>query len=109
METTVDILQKLNTGAFCALAIACVLQWRRRRTANTTWAAVAFGSLAAIGVIGLALESPRMIGITLWLVKGLLVVLILFPYFLYRFAVAFEGPPRWVRAISAIVTAVAVG
>jgi diguanylate cyclase (GGDEF)-like protein len=108
MTTTIDILGKVNLFAFCVLALACTRQWITQRTPNTRWAATAFGSLGAIGVIGLALQNPSTIGISIWLVKGLLVALILFPYFLYRFAVAFERPSPPVRLAAGLVTVTAV-
>jgi diguanylate cyclase (GGDEF)-like protein len=109
MGATIAVLEKVNTLAFCVLAVACLRQWSARKTDSTRWAAIAFGSLGAISLIGLALHHPPVGGMTIWLIKGLLVVLIMFPYFLYRFATAFERPPRLIRLAAMTVTFVAVG
>ena len=108
MQATIDVLSKVNTVAFCILAIACLEQWRTRRTQSTRWAAIAFGSLATISVIGLALQRPEMRGLSMWLIKGLLVVLMLFPYFVYRFVAAFQRPSVVVQFVAGAVTVVAV-
>lgn len=72
------------------MALACAHRWHRRRDTSIRWAILTFGSLAVIGIIGLALRSSPTAQYAVWFVKTVLVVLVLFPYFLYRFATAFE-------------------
>jgi diguanylate cyclase (GGDEF)-like protein len=85
-----NVLRNVNVGAFCLLALACVYQWRKRGDASLRWATIAFGSLATISVIGLIMRQLPTWSWSHWAIRGLLVVLILFPYFLYRFATTFE-------------------
>ena len=108
MKTITDLVRHANVVAYCVLAVACIRQWRTHSTPSIRWASIAFGSLATISVIGYAVEQTATRDIIAWLIKGLLVVLILFPYFLYRFATAFERPRRWVAWLAHLVTAVVV-
>jgi diguanylate cyclase (GGDEF)-like protein len=108
MNSVSDGMRHVNVVAYCVLALACARQWRRHSTPYIRWASIAFGSLATISVIGLALEQAPTSDLAAWLIKGLLVVLILFPYFLYRFAIAFERSRRWLMVFAHLVTAVVV-
>ena len=103
-----EILRNVNVAAFTLLALACVHQWRKRNDASIRWATVAFGSLAGISVIGLFLRSAPTSHYASWFVKAILVVLILFPYFLYRFATVFQRPARLVALAAHASTAVVV-
>jgi diguanylate cyclase (GGDEF)-like protein len=108
MKQATDVMRQVNVVAYCVLAVACVRQWHRHKTPQVRWAAIAFGSLATISVIGLALERAALPDLAEWLIKGLLVVLILFPYFLYRFATAFERSRASVTVLAHVVTATVV-
>ncbi len=108
MSELIQVLKYVNIGVFALLTVGCVAQARRHPDSSITWAAVAFGSLGAISAIGLALQEPAAVGFIGWLVKALIVVLLLFPYFLYRFAAAFELPPRWIRRVAGGSTLVVV-
>jgi diguanylate cyclase (GGDEF)-like protein len=107
MTATLDFLRYGNIAAFCILAIACVRQLKVTANRVMRWAIAAFGSLATIALIGLALQQPDARPLATWFVKGMLVVLILFPYFLYRFATVFERP-RWYVDVSAHVSTAVV-
>jgi signal transduction histidine kinase/ActR/RegA family two-component response regulator len=88
--------------------LACLWQWYRRRAASVAWAAVAFGTLSALSLIGLALQQPKPTSVLLWLVKGILVSLALTPYFLYKFAAAFQKPSRALAWVAHLSTGVVV-
>ena len=103
-----DVLRNVNAAAFCALALACMHQWRRHRDASIRWATLAFGSLAILSVIGVVLRLTPTTQLGPWLIKLILVVLILFPFFLYRFATAFQRPARLVEATARLATATIV-
>ena len=103
-----DVLRNVNVAAFCVLALACAHRWHRRRDTSIRWATLAFGSLAVIGIIGLALRSSPTTQYAVWFVKTVLVVLVLFPFFLYRFATAFERPTRFVAMAAHASTACVV-
>lgn len=100
MKPTIEIVKYANIGAFCALTLACLRQWRGRSDSSIRWAAAAFGSLPPISLIGLALQQPVVSGLFIWFIQALLIVLLLFPYCLYRFATAFQ-PPSWIAALAA--------
>lgn len=108
MRQTIEVLRHVGLGVFVGLTIVCARQWRARTQPALRWATIAFGSLAAIGLIGLVMQQQVFRGLVLWLIKGLLAVLILFPYFLYRFAVAFQRPSRLVMGVARAVTLIAV-
>jgi diguanylate cyclase (GGDEF)-like protein len=108
MKLVTDVMRHVNVVAYCVLAVACVRQWHRHNTPHERWASIAFGSLATISLIGLALERAELRHLAEWLIKGLLIVLILFPYFLYRFATAFERSRRPITVLAHLVTGIVV-
>ena len=92
MRNAIEFLRYVNMGSTFLVALACLYQWHRHRTAPARWAAVAFGSISCITVAGLIINAePGQQLSGLW-VNALLSVLILFPYFLYRFTASFERP-----------------
>jgi signal transduction histidine kinase len=102
------VLRHIGLATFVILTIACIRQWRAHNAPAIRWATTAFGSLAAIGLIGLGLQQKVFLGVAFWLIKGLVAVLILFPYFLYRFAISFKRPGRAVILTVRLVTLAAV-
>ena len=95
MKAIVVIFQDGNAIAFSLLAFACFRQWQTRRTPSAAWTTAAFGTLAAAALAGVALAGIGHHGASaLWIVRGLLAVLMCFPYFLYRFAATFQPPSR---------------
>src|SRR5689334_12869157 len=104
-----DFFKYANLAAFVGLSLVCVRDWRAGRGTNAKWAAIAFGSLAAIGAISLALQEntvPR--GYFLWFIKALLAIVVLFPYFLFRFAAGFGRTSRFGKLAASVSTAVVV-
>lgn len=108
MKQTLEVLRYVGLASFGGLTFACLREWRIQSSRSIRWAAIAFGSLTAIGLIGLVLEQQATQRIAGWLIKGLLVVLILFPYFLYRFAAALQMPRRAVVIVARLSTAAVV-
>ena len=91
MHSAVQVLRYVNLVAYVALgAVTCVL-WLRRRDRPTRWAAIAFGSLGALELLGLihSHHGNFLEQVNLRLVIALLVV---FPYLLFRFTNAFREP-----------------
>jgi hypothetical protein len=100
VSTFLSVMGDVNLVAFCLLALACAVQCRRHCHCSVRWATAAFTSLAVLGVIGEALERGAWQDLWVWWVKAILVILCLFPYLIYRFSVAFEGPHRTLHALA---------
>jgi signal transduction histidine kinase len=95
MNSLANALQYLNIAAFGVLALVCFRAWRVRRGDAAFWAFATFGLLAVVSLTGPivdAIGSP-----TLWLTKVIIALVVFFPYFLYRFAISFGRPRRWIE------------
>lgn len=110
MRQAVEFVGIVNLVLFAAIAIVCVRQWRRERAVTALWAALAFVTLSWVIVAGhfLPVDPENLAGKVVQRID--IAILLLFPYLLYRFAVAFEptGRPlaRFVDALSTtLVTA----
>jgi signal transduction histidine kinase len=102
MQALADALQYVNIVAFGVLAAVCFRTWRLRRGDASFWAFATFGLLALVALTGPvldALDQQR-----LWFTKVVVALVVLFPYFLYRFAASFARPGRWVEAAAAAGT-----
>jgi signal transduction histidine kinase len=95
---------------YVALGQIALVRWRARGGASRAWVAATFGILAFVVVAARFVSTTADGGITLWEQKVLVAMLVLFPYFLYRFARTFITPPRWVDTVAVTLTvAVAAG
>jgi signal transduction histidine kinase len=102
MQALADALQYVNIVAFGVLAVVCFRTWRSRRGAASFWAFATFGLLALVALTGPildALDQQR-----LWFTKVVVALIVLFPYFLYRFAASFARPVRRVEVSAAAAT-----
>ena len=102
MDSLADALQYVNIVAFGVLALVCFRTWRRHRGDASFWAFATFGLLAAVALTGPildALDQQR-----LWFTKVVVALIVVFPYFLYRFATSFARSPRWIEATAAAAT-----
>ena len=107
MRQAVDVVGIITLVLFAAVAVVCVRQWRREHATTAFWAALAFVALAWVLAAGrLVPEEPDSVVLKL-LQRVDLAILVVFPYLLYRFAVAFEpgGRPlaRFVDALSVLL------
>ena len=89
-----------------ALALVAFLQWRRRRDHAAGWLALAFLTLGLIVSIGRFVpEHPH--GLVEDILQRLSIeLLVLFPYFLYRFATTFAPPAQGLQRFVASMTVV---
>lgn len=88
----------VNLALFPLLAIISMRIWARRRSSAARWMAAAFGALGGVVIVARFLpEDPE--DQNLWVTKLLVLVLLLFPYALYRFAGSFSARPVWRRRI----------
>ena len=100
MEQAVRIVELVNLAAFTALAGVAVRQWRIRRDVAAAWAAAAFAALAVVLLLGSLLPTDPDSAPERVVLRLEILVLLLFPYLLYRFTVAFEPPsPRLARIV----------
>lgn len=106
MKDIVEIVQYVNLGLYTLVAIAAVWLWWRHRERAGLWLALAFVALAVIIDAGRLLpEDPA----TSWerlALKVLIAGLVLFPYFLYRFAVSFRPPGRSLSVLVGGITVI---
>jgi signal transduction histidine kinase len=102
MHALADALQYVNIAAFGVLALVCLRAWRHHRTPPAFWAFATFGLLGALAVSGPVLDALDEEG--LWLTKIIVALIVFFPYFLYRFAVAFMPVSRWFELAAGAVT-----
>jgi len=102
MNSLANVLQYVNIAAFVVLALVCFRTWRLRRGSASFWAFATFGLLAVVALTGPivdAIGDPQ-----LWVTKAIVAVIVLFPYFLYRFAASFMPQTRWIEVAAAAAT-----
>ena len=109
MNTTLEILRYVSSATTVLIGLACLYQWKRYRTAPARWAAMAFGSISAITIAGLLLKPEPGEQLSGLYINLLLSVLVLFPYFLYRFTASFERPGKLLSLLVDGSTALIVG
>jgi signal transduction histidine kinase len=94
VRPAVEFVGIVNLVLFAAVAIVCVRQWHRERAITALWASLAFVALSWVIVLSRLLPmDPENLAAKM-LQRIDLVILLLFPYLLYRFAVAFEPTSR---------------
>jgi signal transduction histidine kinase len=106
VESLANALQYVNIAAFGVLALVCLRAWRTNRGAATFWAFATFGLLAFVAITGPIVDAAD--DPSVWVTKALIALIVLFPYFLYRFAAAFDPPRRWLELAAAGATAALV-
>jgi signal transduction histidine kinase len=93
LHDAVQAFRYINLVAYIALGAVTLAFWFRRRDRASMWAAVAFGSLGLLELLTLVPNHPgnipeRAVG------RVTIALLVLFPYFLFRFTNAFRAPGR---------------
>jgi signal transduction histidine kinase len=92
MRAAADYLQYVNLVLYTLVAVVTVRFWRRHREPAGLWAALSFVVLAVVVDVGPLLPNdPQGFWESLAL-RLLLAALVLFPFLLFRFAVAFKPP-----------------
>src|SRR3954470_11077495 len=105
MRETVHAVGLLNLVAFVALGVISLRGWLARRDSATGWAAASFGVLGLVVLLGrLVPEHPHGL-FEGALLRFLIALLVVFPYFLFRFTNGF-GPPS--RRLFSFVSAMTV-
>jgi signal transduction histidine kinase len=107
MRTIADALGHVNVFVFAAIALVCLLQWQRRRSQPSRWAALTFALLAVVALAGEVADAVYGDdGPGVWFDRTVVAVLVLFPYLLFRFGTSFRPPPRPVEVAAVALTAV---
>ena len=104
MERAVEIAGYVNNVLFIALALVAITQWLRQRGEAIGWLAATFLVLSAIVITSWILPEERDHSVLQWIVKLEITVLVLFPYFLYRFMGTFVRRAPWVKVLAASLT-----
>ena len=94
MKLAVQIVGLVNLVAFTGLAAVALRQWRLRRDAAGAWAAASFAAIGVVVLVGRALPDEPDSFLEQAVERLDIVILLLFPYLLYRFTVAFDPPSR---------------
>jgi PAS domain S-box-containing protein len=103
--TLADALEQLQPFVYGGLFLAALIQWRRRPGRSSLWLVATFGVLAAVVLAGLILPEDSSDPAMEWAGRGLIAVLVLFPYFLYRFTTTLLRPIPWVTVTGTVLTA----
>ena len=94
----------LNGVIYVTLAVVAVTQWRRRRDAAAGWLACALGTLGLIVSVGRLVPAHPHGLLEEGAQRGEIVLLVLFPYMLYRFATEFAPPSARLQLIVSLFT-----
>ena len=108
MQEAHEIVRYANFALFTVVALLALWHWRRHRERAGVWAALAFGALGGVVDLGELIPEERDEPWEEIAVRALIAVLVLFPYFLYRFAVAFRPPSRRLALLVGGLTVVLV-
>jgi signal transduction histidine kinase len=104
-----EVLRDVQLVVLGGLGVLALRLWYVRRDAAQGWLAATFGLLGAVAVVGRFLPATPHVAWVAGATRVLLAVLVLFPYFLFRFMATFDPPPRWVSRTAAVATAVVSG
>jgi signal transduction histidine kinase len=93
LQTAIHVLRYVNIVAYIALGVVTLRFWHRRRDRASMWAAIAFGDLALLEIFALVPNHPgnipeRALG------RVVIALIVVFPYFLFRFTNAFRKTSR---------------
>ncbi|MDQ3953527.1 MAG: PAS domain-containing sensor histidine kinase [Actinomycetota bacterium] len=104
MERLHDVLGYVQLVLYVGLGLIALIQWRRRGGKPAAWVAATFGALAAVIVISEFLPEHDVSPGIDFVQRLVVALLVLFPYFLFRFMASFESPGRVLHALAALLT-----
>ena len=107
MRAFSETLRYLSALTFVGLALVAYAGWRRRRLDQGRWAVLTFGCLA-IATVEPLLEEAVGVDAGPVVAKAMLLALVGFPYFLYRFTTSFDEHQAFARPALAATIAVAL-
>ncbi|HWL34730.1 MAG TPA: PAS domain-containing sensor histidine kinase [Frankiaceae bacterium] len=104
MTQAARALEYVQLAVFVLVAVIAAARWIARRGATRAWLAATFGLLGMVLIAGEVMpDEPEGIAGDI-AVKALVALLVLFPYFLYRFMASFERPPAWLERTATAAT-----
>lgn len=104
MERLHEVLGYVQLVLYVGLGLIALIQWRRRGGKPAAWVAATFVALASVVVISELLPEDDVSGTVDVVQRLVIAILVLFPYFLFRFMASFESPGRVLHALSALLT-----
>lgn len=108
MATAVQTVEYVNVAVFGALAIAAFRLWLQGRGGPALWAALSFGAVGLVVFAGLVLPDEPANDAEEVIQRVEIALLVLFPYFLYRFTTTFERAPGALERFLIVMTLVLV-
>src|SRR5256714_9948606 len=84
------MLRYVSLVAYVALALVTINQWRRQRDHAAAWAALGFGTLGVVVVLGQIVPDHPQGFVENFLQRLDIAFLLLFPYLLHRFTTVFR-------------------
>lgn len=105
METAVQVI---NAVAFGLIVVVVARRWRAHGDLPSAWLTATFATLGLVLVASLVLPDDPQGASGTAVIKALVVLIVLYPYFLYRFTAAFERPRKRLDGAATAVTAVCV-
>ncbi len=104
MERLHDALGYVQLVLYVGLGLIAFIQWRKRGGEPAGWVAGTFGALGAVIVIAEFLPEHSDSSFVDYARRVVITILVLFPYFLFRFMASFESPGRVLHALAALLT-----
>jgi PAS domain S-box-containing protein len=100
-----EVIQNLQLVSYGGVAAVALLHWRRRPGRASAWLAASFGVMAVVIIAGRLIPEESSGAQVEFARKALVSVLVLFPYFLYRFMITFVRPIPWFKNAATALTA----
>jgi len=109
VHEAVQVVRIVSAVSYALLALVAVRQWRVRRARAAAWAAAAFTAIGVVAVVGIVEpQRPHELGLKI-LARILIACLVLFPYLVFRFTLAFRrSAPSLFRFVTAMTAALVV-
>ena len=107
MQTAIHVFRYVNIVAYFALGVVTFRFWLQRRDRASMWAAIAFGDLALLEIFALVPNHPGNIAERA-LGRALIALIVVFPYFLFRFTNAFRKTSRALAILLLALSAILV-
>jgi signal transduction histidine kinase len=107
LQTAIHVFRYVNIVAYIGLGLVTLRFWRQRRDRASMWAAIAFGDLALLEIFALVPNHPgnipeRALG------RILIALIVVFPYFLFRFTNSFRKTSRPLAILLLALSAILV-